>query len=137
MRRHCFYFSSKSSVPVNSKKRIALGVSHGFPRSNRTRNTRSGLTRPLTRPITKLLRHRSANLSIGILGCFLLATKTLIMLFGYELKSITPKTPHLLQKMMDVNAVGSVRVMKAFIPMLRESAGRIVIVASLSGKPST
>ncbi|XP_055346861.1 retinol dehydrogenase 16-like [Paramacrobiotus metropolitanus] len=38
------------------------------------------------------------------------------------------------EKLMDVNTLGTVRVMKAFLPLLRESAGRIVIVASLSGR---
>ncbi len=37
------------------------------------------------------------------------------------------------QRMLDVNTTGAVRVTKAFLPQLRESRGRVVIVASLAG----
>ncbi|XP_014667755.1 PREDICTED: estradiol 17-beta-dehydrogenase 2-like [Priapulus caudatus] len=37
-------------------------------------------------------------------------------------------------RMMAVNTMGTVRVTKAFLPLLRESAGRIVIVASVAGR---
>ena len=42
----------------------------------------------------------------------------------------------ILQEMMDVNCMGSVRVVKAFLPLLRESRGRLIIIASLAGKSS-
>ena len=38
------------------------------------------------------------------------------------------------QQQFDVNTLGPVRVTKAFLPLLRESQGRIVIVASVAGK---
>ena len=41
------------------------------------------------------------------------------------------------EKVINVNALGPVRMTKAFLPLLRESCGRVVIVASLSGKSSS
>jgi len=41
------------------------------------------------------------------------------------------------QKMFDVNVFGMVRVTKSFTPLLRESKGRIVNVASLAGRIAT
>jgi NAD(P)-dependent dehydrogenase (short-subunit alcohol dehydrogenase family) len=38
------------------------------------------------------------------------------------------------QKILDVNTVGPIRVTQAFLPLLRKSQGRIVIIASLAGK---
>ncbi|OWA50915.1 putative D-beta-hydroxybutyrate dehydrogenase, mitochondrial [Hypsibius exemplaris] len=38
------------------------------------------------------------------------------------------------EKILNVNSLGSVRVIKAFLPQLRQKCGRIVIVASLSGR---
>jgi short-subunit dehydrogenase len=38
-----------------------------------------------------------------------------------------------LSKLIDVNTIGVVRVTKTFLPLLRESQGRIVIVASAAG----
>ncbi|KAJ9589397.1 hypothetical protein L9F63_017376, partial [Diploptera punctata] len=37
------------------------------------------------------------------------------------------------RRMLDVNTLGTVRVTKAFLPMLSESKGRIVVVESLAG----
>jgi len=37
-------------------------------------------------------------------------------------------------KIFDVNAMGPLRVTKAFLPLLRESQGRVVIMASLAGR---
>ncbi len=36
-------------------------------------------------------------------------------------------------KLIDVNTMGPVRVIKTFLPLLRESQGRIIIVASAAG----
>jgi len=38
------------------------------------------------------------------------------------------------EKMMQVNTFGPVRVTKAFLPLLRQSAGRVVNVASVAGR---
>ena len=38
------------------------------------------------------------------------------------------------QKIMDVNVFGIVRVTKGFLPLLRQSEGRVINVASLAGK---
>jgi len=38
------------------------------------------------------------------------------------------------EKVINVNALGPIRVTKAFLPILRESSGRVVIVASLAGR---
>uniref|UniRef100_T1IYD7 Uncharacterized protein n=1 Tax=Strigamia maritima TaxID=126957 RepID=T1IYD7_STRMM len=38
------------------------------------------------------------------------------------------------RKIFDVNAMGPIRVTKAFLPLLRESQGRVVIMASLAGR---
>ena len=38
------------------------------------------------------------------------------------------------QRIFDVNTLGIVRVTKAFLPMLRESQGRVVVMASMAGK---
>lgn len=38
------------------------------------------------------------------------------------------------QRMFEVNALGVVRVTKAFLPLLRESQGRVVVIASMAGK---
>ena len=38
------------------------------------------------------------------------------------------------KKTMEVNAIGPYRVSKAFLPLLRKSQGRIVIVVSFLGK---
>lgn len=38
------------------------------------------------------------------------------------------------QQIHDVNAMGAVRVTKAFLPLLRKSRGRVVIVASFAGR---
>lgn len=35
--------------------------------------------------------------------------------------------------MLEVNTLGTVRVTKAFLPLLRESQGRVVCVASMAG----
>lgn len=39
-----------------------------------------------------------------------------------------------LQKVMDVNLFGAVRVTKAFLPLIKEAHGRVVNVSSLLGK---
>jgi short-subunit dehydrogenase len=36
-------------------------------------------------------------------------------------------------QMLEVNTLGTVRVTKAFLPLLRESQGRVVCVASMAG----
>lgn len=41
---------------------------------------------------------------------------------------------HEFQKIMDVNVFGIVRVTKGFLPLLRQSEGRVINVASLAGK---
>lgn len=38
------------------------------------------------------------------------------------------------EKILNVNALGPIRVTKAFLPLLRQSHGRVVIVASLAGR---
>ena len=38
------------------------------------------------------------------------------------------------QQIMNVNVMGMVRVTKAFLPLLRESKGRVINVASLAGE---
>lgn len=38
------------------------------------------------------------------------------------------------EKVIDVNTMGLIRVTKAFLPLIRESSGRVVIVASLAGR---
>ena len=38
------------------------------------------------------------------------------------------------QQMLDVNTLGPVRVTKAFLPLLREAEGRVVVVASVAGE---
>ena len=38
------------------------------------------------------------------------------------------------QKTMEVNAIGPYRVSQAFLPLLRKSQGRIVIIASVLGE---
>ena len=39
-----------------------------------------------------------------------------------------------IQKVYDVNATGTLRVTKVFLPFLKKSRGRIINVASISGK---
>ena len=39
-----------------------------------------------------------------------------------------------LRRVLEVNTIGVARVTKAFMPLLRESKGRIVITASISSK---
>lgn len=41
------------------------------------------------------------------------------------------------QNMMDVNWMGTVRVTKTFLPLVRAARGRIINVVSLAGKSST
>ncbi|KAI9560428.1 hypothetical protein GHT06_014445 [Daphnia sinensis] len=38
------------------------------------------------------------------------------------------------EKMLEVNTIGTVRVTKAFLPLLRQSQGRVVCVASMAGR---
>ena len=38
------------------------------------------------------------------------------------------------RKVLDVNTLGAVRVTQAFLPLLRKSKGRVVIVTSVAGK---
>jgi 3-hydroxybutyrate dehydrogenase len=42
-------------------------------------------------------------------------------------------TEDAMKKIFDVNTFGPVRVTKAFLPLLRISRGRVVIVSSLAG----
>ena len=49
-------------------------------------------------------------------------------------KIMTPQFNLNVIQMLNVNALGPVRVTKAFLPLLRESQGRIVFVTSLLGK---
>jgi NAD(P)-dependent dehydrogenase (short-subunit alcohol dehydrogenase family) len=44
--------------------------------------------------------------------------------------------PDLLTKQMDVNVTGQVRVVQAFLPLIRQATGRIVFMSSVAGKIS-
>ena len=50
---------------------------------------------------------------------------------GSELEYCTIET---MKKTMDINTIGAARVTQMFLPLLRKSKGRVVIMASLAGK---